>query len=239
MDERRDEQMGGTGQADWSAGPEVDDSGNPTDAAPGADTNDFGGERVSTAARSGEEAWQPGAGTGQGASGSESGQLNDPVGRSDAAPTLDPSEDFGGDRVSTAARSGEETWTPEAGEQQGGSRGVAGREMLVQLQQMIDTVATQAAPVMREVAAKAAELAAVAGEKAGPVAYRAAGVTQKVGERVAARSKEYADQLRRQQESGASADTQSTTDAGSDAETTASADAGRVDDPMSSDWRAT
>jgi len=75
--------------------------------------------------------------------------------------------------------------------------------MLVQLQQMIDTLATQAAPVMREVAAKAAELAAVAGEKAGPLAHKAAGVTESVGQRVAARSKEMAADLRRPREDSA------------------------------------
>ena len=73
----------------------------------------------------------------------------------------------------------------------------AGREMLIQLQQMIDTVALQAAPVMREVAAKAAELAAVAGTKAGPVAHRAADMTEQLGQRVAARSKNIAADLRR------------------------------------------
>ena len=214
-----------------TGGPEVDDSMNPTDAAPGEGANDFGGERVSTAARSGEETWQPerGSDSGGSASDSERAAADDPIGRSDAAPTLDPSQDFGGERVSTAARSGEETWTPDPGEQ-AGTRGTAGREMLVQLQQMIDTVATQAAPVMRDVAAKAAELAAVAGEKAGPVAYRAAGVAQNVGERVAARSKEYADQLRRQQETGG----QGATETG----TAASADLDRTDDPKSSDWSA-
>ena len=80
---------------------------------------------------------------------------------------------------------------------EGGDKPRAGREMLVQLQQMIDTLATQAGPVMREVAAKAAELAAVAGEKAGPLAHRAAGMTEQVGQRVAARSKEVAADLRR------------------------------------------
>jgi hypothetical protein len=80
-----------------------------------------------------------------------------------------------------------------------GTRTRSGREMLVQLQQMIDTLATQAAPVMREVAAKAAELAAIAGEKAGPLAHKAAGVTENVGQRVAARSKEMAADLRRPQ----------------------------------------
>jgi hypothetical protein len=76
-------------------------------------------------------------------------------------------------------------------------RAPAGREMLIQLQQMIDTVALQAAPVIREVGAKAAELAAVAGEKAGPLAYKAAGVTEQLGHRVAARSKTMAADLRR------------------------------------------
>ena len=106
-------------------------------------------------------------------------------------------------------------WTPEpdvdasgnptdaAPEDAGKPRATAGREMLVQLQQMIDTLATQAAPVMREVAAKAAELAAVAGQKAGPLAHKAAGVTESVGQRVAARSKEMAADLRRPREAAA------------------------------------
>ena len=195
MHEHSDQQTGG---------PEVDDSMNPTEAAPNDMADAFAGDSDTS------------------------------VGASRSGPS---SEDFGGERVSTASRSGEETWTPTPGEQ-AGTRGTAGREMLVQLQQMIDTVAVQAAPVMREVAAKAAELAAVAGEKAGPVAYRAAGVAQNVGERVAARSKEYADQLRRPQDVAGGASGQSTTDAGSDAETSASTDAGRTDDPMSSDWTA-
>ena len=82
-----------------------------------------------------------------------------------------------------------------------GDKPKAGREMLVQLQQMIDTLATQAAPVMREVAAKAAELAAVAGEKAGPLAHKAAGMTEVAGQKLAARSKEVAADLRKPRES--------------------------------------
>src|SRR5688572_6343080 len=83
---------------------------------------------------------------------------------------------------------------------EGTERPRAGREMLIQLQQMIDTLATQAAPVMREVAAKAAELAAVAGEKAGPLAHKAAGMTENVGQRLSVRSKEMAADLRRPRE---------------------------------------
>jgi hypothetical protein len=95
---------------------------------------------------------------------------------------------------------------------EGTERPRAGREMLIQLQQMIDTLATQAGPVMREVAAKAAELAAVAGEKAGPIAHRAAGMTETAGQRIAARSKEVAADLRRPREA-----TNATSDAMSDA----------------------
>lgn len=74
---------------------------------------------------------------------------------------------------------------------------MGGREMLAQLQAMIDGLAEQAGPVMRDVAIKAAELAAVAGEKAGPFAHRAAEKTEVVGRRVAARSKEKAEEWRR------------------------------------------
>ncbi len=107
----------------------------------------------------------------------------------------------------------DENTTEPNEEQSERPRGAAGREMLVQLQQMIDTLATQAAPVMREVAAKAAELAAVAGEKAGPIAHRAAGVTENVGQRVAARSKEVAADLRRGHEFQPDADVPAAADA--------------------------
>lgn len=73
----------------------------------------------------------------------------------------------------------------------------ASRDMLRQLQGMIDSLATQAGPVMREVGAKAAELAALAGEKAGPLAHRAASATERVGVKVAERSKVMATELRR------------------------------------------
>ncbi len=69
---------------------------------------------------------------------------------------------------------------------------------LGQLQVMIDNAAREAGPVLRDVAAKAAELAAVAGENAGPIAHKAADVTERVGVRVAARSKELAADLHRQ-----------------------------------------
>jgi hypothetical protein len=98
---------------------------------------------------------------------------------------------------------GDETfeWTGEAGDGGPGSKsaGTTGREWLAQLQTMIENAATQAAPVMREVAAKAAELAAVAGEKAGPVAARAAELTAEAGHKIAERSRDLATELRRDQ----------------------------------------
>lgn len=82
---------------------------------------------------------------------------------------------------------------PPAGDE---GQGVRGREWLAQLQEMIDRVAAEARPVARDVAVKAAELAAVAGEKAGPYARRAADVTGDVGTRVAERSRRFADEMR-------------------------------------------
>ena len=76
----------------------------------------------------------------------------------------------------------------------------AARDFLGQLQAMIDNLATQSAPVIREVGAKAAELAAIAAERAGPLAHRAANVTQDVGSRVAERSRDLAAELRRSAE---------------------------------------
>ncbi len=74
-----------------------------------------------------------------------------------------------------------------------------GRVWLDQLQSMIDDIATQAAPVVRQIGVKAAELAVVAGEKAGPLAHRAAEATETAGIRLAERSRQFAEDLRRQQ----------------------------------------
>jgi hypothetical protein len=102
-----------------------------------------------------------------------------------------------GPTPAAGSRPGEQSGEHPGGQpREAGRRPATGREMLAQLQQMIDTLAVQATPVMRDVAAKAAELAAVAGEKAGPLAHRAADATEKVGGRVAVRSKEMAAELR-------------------------------------------
>ncbi len=71
------------------------------------------------------------------------------------------------------------------------------RDWMTQLQAMIDGVATAAAPHVREIAAKAAELAAKAGDAAGPFASRAAAATSDVGQKVAAKSRDFAADMRR------------------------------------------
>jgi hypothetical protein len=126
-----------------------------------------------------------------------------------------------------ASTHGDETfeWTGEAGNgSTAGASGPAasaadkGREWLTQLQSMIENAATQAAPVMREVAAKAAELAAVAGEKAGPVAAKAAEMTADAGKRVAEKSRDFAEGIRREQAARAES---GTADAATSDDTTA------------------
>lgn len=118
-------------------------------------------------------------------------------------------------------------WTEP--ESRTGDASAKAREWLAQLQSMIEQLATQAAPVAREVGAKAAELAALAGEKAGPVAAKAAELTGKAGEKLAVKSHDLADSLRRD---AAAAKTNVET-AGDIAEATA-ADATTSDEPTAS-----
>jgi hypothetical protein len=82
----------------------------------------------------------------------------------------------------------------------GGDARAAAERMLGQLQSMIDSVATQAAPVVRQIGAKAAELAAVAADRAGPLAHRAADATADASGRLAERSRTWAADLRNKAE---------------------------------------
>jgi hypothetical protein len=100
------------------------------------------------------------------------------------------------------------------------ARTAAAREWMTQLQAMIDNVATHAAPAMRDVAAKAAELAAIAGEKAGPIARRAADATAEAGTKLAERGRVVAADLRREAAAAREA-TNGASGSASDAETEA------------------
>src|SRR3954470_8921449 len=114
--------------------------------------------------------------------------MNEQYGFDQPAEPVGPEIDNSGNPTDAAPEQGERPKAP------------AGREMLIQLQQMIDNIAYQAAPVVREVGAKAAELAAIAGTKAGPIAHKAADVTEQFGQRVAARSSAMAADLRKPRE---------------------------------------
>jgi hypothetical protein len=65
-----------------------------------------------------------------------------------------------------------------------------------QLDSMIENIAGYATPVLREIAARAAELAAKAGDAAGPMAHKAADKTEEIAGRVATRGREVASDLR-------------------------------------------
>jgi hypothetical protein len=84
---------------------------------------------------------------------------------------------------------------PQAG---GGAGSARSKEWLAQLESMIQDVATQAAPVARQIGAKAAELAAVAAVKAGPFAQKVAVVTTEQGQRFADKASAVAAELRAQ-----------------------------------------
>ena len=107
--------------------------------------------------------------------------------------------------------------------------GQQAREWLTQLQAMIENLATQAAPVVREVGAKAAELAAMAGEKAGPLAQRAAVFTEQAGHKLAEKSRDLADDLRRD-----AAVAKAATTPAMDGETDMTAEPVMAEEPMAS-----
>jgi hypothetical protein len=108
----------------------------------------------------------------------------------------------------SAASSGEpqgtsQTGTPDEGFAWSSEEGAAaddakasGEKMLGQLQGMIDSVATQATPMARQIGIKAAELAAAAADRAGPFAQKAAEATVDASAKFAERSRHWAAELR-------------------------------------------
>ena len=87
-------------------------------------------------------------------------------------------------------------WTNPDEPASGGDARATAERMIGQLQSMIDSVATQAAPVVRQIGAKAAELAAVAADRAGPLAHKAADATADASGRLAEKSRTWAADLR-------------------------------------------
>jgi hypothetical protein len=133
----------------------------------------------------------------------------------DTKDTNDTNENVGqGDTSAAGKTNGNEPSGQNQFKDQAGRARELGERWVGQLQEMIDQAGRQAGPVLRDVAAKAAELAAVAAENAGPVAHKAANVTGSVGDKLAARSKDLAADLRR----AAEASRQSTAAEGTAAE---------------------
>ena len=103
------------------------------------------------------------------------------------------------------------TEDPETSANAQGGAGATAERMIAQLQSMIDSIATQAAPVVRQVGAKAAELAAAAADRAGPIAHRAADATADASVKIAERSRVLAADLRRDMWAGNGSSGESTT----------------------------
>ena len=87
-------------------------------------------------------------------------------------------------------------WTDEEQHAGGNDPRAAAERMLGQLQSMIDSIATQATPVVKQIGAKAAELAAAAADRAGPIAHKAADATAGASVKIAERSRTLAADLR-------------------------------------------
>jgi hypothetical protein len=66
-----------------------------------------------------------------------------------------------------------------------------------ELSERVTVLVDKATPVVRDAAARASELVAKVGEAAGPAAHRAAGATADLGEKVAAKGRDWATDLRR------------------------------------------
>lgn len=151
-----------------AATPEVDDSVNPTEAAP------FGSSTATGLSDS------PGGGV--------STEGSHPLvssAQSRASDSSDPTDEGGAGGAAAAPA-------------QFGSQARERIEPFVgQLQHMISNLSTQAEPMLREIAAKAAELASAAAVRAGPLAHKAAETTANLGDRMATRGKEVAADLRR------------------------------------------
>ena len=106
-------------------------------------------------------------------------------------------------------------WTGSEAEPAG--QGSAPERMLAKLQSMIDSIATQAGPVVKQIGAKAAELAAAAADRAGPIAHKAADATAGASVKIAERSREFAADLRRETNGhGGTATAERTTEIASD-----------------------
>jgi hypothetical protein len=109
------------------------------------------------------------------------------------------------------------TWTndPTAQPADRNTGGTMANSILDSVREVVDDLAERAAPTVRELSARAAELTAIAADKAAPFAKRAGEVTADASGKLAEKSREWASELR----SVATADQPSTHDEGGPAPT--------------------
>jgi len=111
------------------------------------------------------------------------------------------------------------TWTNEGlAAEPKGATGSTATSILDSVRDVVDDLAERAAPTVREFSARAAELTAIAADKAAPFAKRAGEVTADASGRLATKSREWASELRA---SVATADREGGTSAGSSADPSA------------------
>jgi hypothetical protein len=124
------------------------------------------------------------------------------IGETPAAetPAADTTADAAAEAADTAAGTGYDQssdWSTFQADADAESE-TAGAKMVSQLQAMIDSIATQATPVARQIGLKAAELTALAADRAGPLAHKAGDAAADVSGKLAVRSREFADAMRRE-----------------------------------------
>jgi len=89
------------------------------------------------------------------------------------------------------------TWTNEAPQPDPARPGsTTATSILDSVREVVDDLAERAAPTVRELSARAAELTAIAADKAAPFAKRAGEVTADASGKLATKSREWASELR-------------------------------------------
>jgi hypothetical protein len=90
------------------------------------------------------------------------------------------------------------TWTtePSPADTAKGSGATSATSILESVRDVVDDLAERAAPTVRELSARAAELTAIAADKAAPFAKRAGEVTADASGKLASKSREWASELR-------------------------------------------
>jgi hypothetical protein len=89
------------------------------------------------------------------------------------------------------------TWTKESADPDGSKTGgTTATAILDSVRDVVDDLAERAGPTVRELSARAAELTAIAADKAAPLAKRAGEVTADASGKLASKSREWASELR-------------------------------------------